>query len=112
MKIQIKTKNRKISLNVRKCCFFGRFRGLMFRNREKSEALLFELNKKKRLSLHSFFVFFPFLVLWLDDKNSVLDSRKCRPFEFRINSEKKFSRIIEIPLNNKNKQIWKLLVGD
>lgn len=112
MKINIDFKGKKFLLDVKKYGFFKRFRGLMFRKKENANALLFEFDKKTNLSLHSFFVFFSFLVLWLDDKNNIVDIKKCKPFQFRIITDKKFSKIVEIPLNKRYKKISRLLVGD
>jgi uncharacterized membrane protein (UPF0127 family) len=82
---------------------FLKFRGLMFRGKNTAPNLLFKFNNPS--ALHSFFVFFDFLVIWLDDKNNVLDYRIIKPFHFYEFSKTNFSKIIEIPLNNKNKKL-------
>ena len=81
----------------------------MFRRREKAKALLFEFDESTNLNLTSFFVFFPFIVIWLDDKNEIIEIRKIQPFQFIIFPKKPFKRIIEIPINQKYKDIVKLL---
>lgn len=106
MKIILKNKRRSFNLNVKKCNFFGKFRGLMFRRLENAPILLFDFSKTLKSSLHSLFVFFPFLVLWLDDKNKIVDFRKCQPFQFRIKTDKKFFKIVEIPFNKKNENVF------
>ena len=50
---------------IKKVNWFGKFSGLMFCRREKADSLIFEFKKPTRISIHSFFVFFPFVVLSL-----------------------------------------------
>jgi len=70
-------------------------RGLMFRRRDDTPALVLQ----NIGTLHSFFVFFPFIVLWLNDENNVVDIKIARPFQLSIKSKKKYNKIIEIPIN-------------
>ena len=102
MKISLKYKNKKISLEVKKVSSFGKITGLMFKT-VNTPILLFDFKKNTRVAIHSFFVFFPFIAVWIDDKNKIVDSRIVKPFSFSINSRKPFKKLIEIPLNNKNK---------
>ncbi len=84
--------------------------GLMFSRREKAPILLFE--KSKNLAIHSFFVFFPFLCLWLDDKNSVVEFKIVRPFSHYEKTSKDFSKIVEIPINRRHHNIVTFIVGE
>jgi uncharacterized membrane protein (UPF0127 family) len=84
--------------------------GLMFRG-SRTDNLLFEFSKKGFRAITSFFVFFPFLAVWLDDKNNVVDWRVVKPFRFSINSKKKFRKLVEIPINDKNSKIIQFFVG-
>ena len=111
LRVGLRYKGKKIFLNVRKCGYFEEAFGLMFKKKENVEALLFDFAGRKRLALHSFFVFFPFLVLWLDDKNKIMEMRIVKPFSFNIISKKTFSKIIEIPINGKYRKIIQKLVG-
>lgn len=55
-------------------------RGLMF-SRPKNIAL--EFKKPKRIGLHTFFVFYPIDVLFLDETKRVVEIKKdFRPFRF------------------------------
>lgn len=101
-------KKRKIKIPVKKLGFFGRFYGLMFRTRETS-CLLFEFSKDVTYVFHSYFVFFPFMILWLDSKNNIIDSALARPFKFKISTEKPFRKVIEVPVNYKNLKIIEFL---
>ena len=83
-----------------------KFRGLMFRSKNKAPRLLFN----GEFAIHSYFVFSPFLTLWLDSEDIVVDYKIVRPFKTYINSSKKFSKILEIPVNNYNKEIVEFIV--
>ncbi|SRR3989344_4071977 len=97
---------RKIKIpNVKKLSLFEKGIGLMFSSRKKAKTLLFEFEKPVRISFTSLFVFFPFMIIWLDSKNKVLDFRKVNPFEFHIPSRKPFCRVLEVPFNDNYKKI-------
>ncbi len=102
-------KNKKININVKEISGLRKVLGLMMKR--DSEALLFVFKEDKKISLHSFFVFFDFLVLWLDDKDCVLEWRIVKPFSFSVLPEKNFRKIIEIPLNRRNMHIVDFFVG-
>ena len=104
MKLVINNNGKKIKLEVRKVKGIGKFFGLMFR-RVNSYNLLFDFGYNVKYSLHSFFVFFPFLVLWLDIKNNVIDYKIAKPFCFRIICKNSFRKVVEIPINERNEKI-------
>ena len=88
----------------------GKFLGLMFSEREKAQILLFEMQKPR--SIHSFFVFFPFIALWVDRKNNVVEWKIVKPFTFSVFCKRKFSKIIEIPISRRHYAIVKRIVGE
>lgn len=92
--------NKKIKLFVKKLSWFEKAIGLMFSSRKNAKALLFEFQKSAKISFTSLFVFFPFLILWLDSKNNVIDFKKVKPFAFNIPSEKPCKKVLEIPFND------------
>jgi len=100
MKIYFKKKE--IEIPVKKVSIYSA--GLILRTRNTSNLFFEKISKNP--SLTAFFVFFPFLILWLDDKNNVVDFKIAKPFQFKIDSKKPFSSIVEIPLNIKNKKIF------
>ena len=110
MKIVLIEGKRKLRVNVKKVSFFGRFSGLMFKNRNTSN-LLFEFSHDVNLAIHSVFVFFPFLAVWLDDKNRIIEKRIVNPFILSAKPIKNFRKLVEIPLCNENKKIVDFLVG-
>lgn len=95
---------RRIRVDVRKTGFFGRARGLMFRTRN-AENLLFDFGGGARRAIHSFFVFFPFLAVWLDGKNKVIEFRVVTPFKLRVVPSWKFRKLVEIPVSGRNREI-------
>lgn len=110
MDIKLKKGSKNISVKVKKLSFWGRFTGLMFRSKS-TQNLLFEFNGATKQPIHSFFVFFDFLAIWLDSKNKVLEYKIVKPFLPSIKPAKKFSKLVEIPLNTANKKILNLFVG-
>lgn len=102
--INIKFSRKAVKIRVKRMNFFGRFRGLMLRSRN-ADNLLFEFDRDMNLSIHSLFVFFPFLAIWLDSRNNVIDVRIVKPFCLSIRSNKRFRKIVEIPFNKNNAKL-------
>ncbi len=107
LRVGLRYKNQTIFLNAKKCGYFGKIFGLMFRKKKNAEILLFDFGKKTRIPLHSFFVFFPFLAVWADDKNKVIEARIVRPFEFDVKPKKDFLSVVEIPISNNHRKTIK-----
>lgn len=74
----------------------GMILGLMFRTR-KTCPLLFEFKKDVRIAIHSFFVFFPFKAIWLDENNEIIEQKLVKPFTLSVRPKKPFRKLIEIP---------------
>lgn len=110
-KIILNYRGKKISLNVLDCNIPERGRGLMFRRKEKARALMFDLKKPSKEIIHSFFVFFKFVAVWCDEKNNVLEIMVVTPFKPYINPKKSWTKLIEIPVNRRYREVIKLLVG-
>ena len=100
--IKLKDGSKEIEIsNLTKVSEFGKIRGLMFRRRNKSKSLLFNFNNPVKIKIHSCFVFFPFLAIWIDDKNKILDKKVVKPWKIYISpSVKYYNQLIEIPLND------------
>lgn len=108
--MQIIKGKKRIFINARKVSFFGMIRGLMFRN-SGCDNLLFSFSRPVKMRIHSFFVFFPFLAVWLDGKNRVIDWKIVRPFRLSIVPKKPFVKLVEVPLHKKNDKIICFFVG-
>jgi uncharacterized membrane protein (UPF0127 family) len=78
--------------------FWEKTRGLMFRPMLE-HALIFPLERESRIgaSIHSFFVFFPFDVLFLDEGQKVVDTKMVGPFRFNVRPKDPAKYIIELP---------------
>ncbi len=106
----VKYKNKKISISIKEARGVGKYVGLMFHSR-RSSNLLFEFNNNVKIPIHSYFVFFPFLAVWLDEKDKVTEWKIVKPFALSVMPRKSFRKLLEIPLNSKNRQIIDFLVG-
>ena len=110
--MKIKKGSKEIEIKVQKCNWFRKAFGLMFCRREKARALLFEFLKPVQFHLTSLFVFFPFLVVWLNKENEIIDFRKIKPFKFHVPSRKSYDKFIEIPISFHYKEIIQNIVGE
>lgn len=90
---------------IKKVNFFGEAIGLMFSRREKANSLLFEFKNPTKMKIHSYFVFFPFIAIWLDKKNNILALKEVKPFEISKGIKEPYCKLLEIPVNKKNKHI-------
>ena len=111
MKINFKSKNIEIP-NVKECKGLAMGKGLMFSRREKAKVLLFNFSEPTKMAIHSFFVFFPFIAIWLDDKNNVIEIKKIKPFVPRVSLVNLYYKLLEIPINKAYKNIVEILVDD
>jgi len=105
--MDIKLEGKKITIpDIKKCNLFWMIKGLMFTKRNKAKALLlFNFKKPRKAKIHSFFVFFPFIAVWLNDKNEVIEFKIVKPWIPLILPNKKFSKMVEIPINKKYSKI-------
>ena len=106
----INYKNKKIRIIAKKVSRLGKVAGLMFK-KKTTENLLFDFKKKTDMRIHSYFVFFYFLAIWINEENEVIEWKIVRPFILSAKPKKPFMRLIEIPLNRKNKKIISFFVG-
>ena len=109
-KVGLEYKGEIFQLDAKVCNNFEKFSGLMFCRREKAEALLFEFENSTKIKIHSLFVFFPFVAVWLDDKNKIVDIKIIKPFTFSVSSSKPFFKLLEIPVNEKYEHLCNSLI--
>ena len=105
-KIILTYKNKKLNLELKE--MKGPFKealGLMFSRRESAKALLFSFKKPVNLKIHSCFVFFDFIAIWLDEKNKIIEIKRIKPWKFGIRPKTKYTHLIEIPINGKYKNL-------
>lgn len=90
---------------------FSRTLGLMFRFSLSSfdgVLLVAERESIAGTSIHSFFVFFPFDVFWLNKKKEVVHMQRVKPFQSFISSPKDAKYVLELSAG----QISSVSIGD
>ncbi|MBU0666719.1 MAG: DUF192 domain-containing protein [Nanoarchaeota archaeon] len=109
--IKNKTKNKILTKEKRMCnSMISKATGLMFSKKNKDQGLIFTFNKTQKMSLHMLFVFYPIDVLFLDEKNKVVEIKEnFSPFTF-YTAKNKSKTFIE--LNNGLVKKTKTEVGD
>lgn len=111
MEFIIKNNSKKIKIkDIKKIPEFEKIIGMMFHSRENCPAMLFQFKKQTNIPIHSLFVFFPFIAVWLDNKNNIVDIKKIKPFKLSIKSNKPFYKLLEIPLNKKYSKEIKIIL--
>jgi uncharacterized membrane protein (UPF0127 family) len=83
--------------------------GLMFSSKKDAKPLLFEFPRESRLSIHSFFVWFSFIGIWLNKEGKVLKIERVEPFRLRILPKEKFKFLIELPIKSDYDDVLKIL---
>jgi len=77
---------------------FSRTMGLMFQRKLKPEQGIILIAQEKSIlhtSIHSFFVFFPFTAIWLDEKKRVLEKKDIKPFQAFLSPKKPAKYVLE-----------------
>jgi len=104
MEITFNNKKKLVTLNVKNCNFFKKISGLTFTKKENAEILLFDFKKPTRNPIHSLFVFFDFLAIWINEKDEVIEIKKVNPWKLSVSPKNPFVKLIEIPINKKYKK--------
>ncbi len=100
----------KLRVPVKNVGFFRRGIGLMFRG-TRTNNLLFSFRKPSRAAITSWFVFFPFAAVWLDEQKHVLEARIVKPFVFSLKPRFPSAFLLELPCNQANSKVIGSLVG-
>lgn len=78
--------------------YLGHALGFMFSPRGKAkQAKLFVFGRRKRVSIHMFFVFFPLIVAWIDKDKRISHVSVMKPFASFESHDAKY--VLEIPYN-------------
>lgn len=104
-KITLDFGKKKIFVQARVMGLIGKTVGLMFSRREKAKILLFKFKKPTRTAIHSFFVLFPFIAVWIDADGKIIETKIVEPFLPYVVPKKDYLSLVEIPLNRKYKKI-------
>ncbi|MFW6008098.1 MAG: DUF192 domain-containing protein [archaeon] len=94
--MKIKINNKIIFNKIIEKKNIGKIRGLMFSTKlDKKECVLFSFNKKKRRKIHTWFVFYPIDILFLNENNIIIEKvENLKPFK-RYKTNTKFEKMIE-----------------
>jgi len=110
--VSIRTGKKILAQKVKICDTpFSRTLGLMFnRALPKSQGILLVANQqsKAQTSIHSFFVFFTFDALWIDEKKRVVDKKTITPFKALIRPKTAAKYVLELSKGSTKK----ILVGE
>lgn len=106
MKARITLNSKSIEFPIERCSSWSKFKGLMFSANHL--PLLIEIKNKP---IHSMFVFYPFLAIWLNDESKIVDYKLVHPFTSSVMPQSDFTKIIEIPYKNEFKNIVDELLG-
>ncbi|MBD3203090.1 DUF192 domain-containing protein [Candidatus Woesearchaeota archaeon] len=95
------TKKNIIADKIKICrSIFSKTLGLMFTKPIKDKCLIFVFEKKTKINLHMFFVFYPIDVVFLDKNKKVIEIKEnFKPFRI-YNSKKKANYVIELPCSS------------
>jgi uncharacterized membrane protein (UPF0127 family) len=104
MKFDFFKQKKRFSVDVLRMGLITQFLGLMFSS-SKTKIRLFSYNKDSKVMIHSWFVFYPFLIIWLDEKKKVFGWKKVLPFTSCVIPKTKFRHFIEVPFNSSNKKL-------
>src|SRR3989338_8862552 len=93
--ITIYHKKKLLARKVKVCgTIFSRTLGLMFHAKLNSgEAILLVANQK---SIHTFFVFFPIDVLWINEKKEIVDKKTVFPFHSLVSPKNPAKYVLEL----------------
>jgi len=84
--------------------------GLMFSRKEKAEALLFEFKKDTNDRITSLFCP-PFLAIWLNENNKIVEYKIVSSNKLAIKPEKPFRKLIEVPVNKKYSNVVDFIIN-
>lgn len=110
MLITIRFRGRRFRVACEPVGFFRRGLGLMFRTRETSN-LLFIFDRPSKVAITSWFVFFPFVAVWLDSHYQVTEARLILPFTLSVSPRVPSRYLLELPMRSRNSRITGFLVG-
>lgn len=98
--VSIRAGKRLLASKVKICdTVFSRTLGLMFTpSLGSSEGILLVANRqsKAQTSIHSFFVFFTFDALWIDEHNKIVDKQTVKPFQALIQPRSPAKYVLEL----------------
>ncbi len=101
---------RKKNISVEHVKGWKKYFGLMFRSSE-TQPLYFSFSSGKKIVIHSWFVFFSFLAVWLDSKDSVIRWEIVKPFTASLYGPQGCAALLEIPCISEKAAFNNFIVG-
>lgn len=90
---------------------FSKTFGLMFRSRLASADGILLVARKESVahtSIHSFFVFFPFDAIWMNEEKKIVDMKRVYPFRAFVYPRAPAKYVLELAVG----QLEKIQIGD
>jgi len=110
-KIVLTYKGQKVQIELKVVPKVLHWLGLMF-SFKNTKPRLFNFKRETDISIHSWFVFYNFVAIWLDEGGKIIETRRIKPFQSGISPRQKFKKLIEIPINSDYDEVCNLIVGD
>jgi uncharacterized membrane protein (UPF0127 family) len=73
----------------------------MFRSLKGARPLAFCFGRATRMVIHSLFVRFWFVAIWLDSEGEVMEWRLVKPWKLTVKPKKRYWTLVEVPLSKK-----------
>ncbi len=110
MQLRVFNRRRQLQIDIKRVGFFTQFIGLMF-SRRKTPIRLFSYSSDRKVPIHSWFVFYDFLIVWLDSKNKIVSWKVVKPFTSLVLPTRVCRAFLEIPLDGKYRKEIDFVVG-
>lgn len=107
---EFKWRNKEFNLEVSRVPWWKEGVGLMFVSKKKAKSLLFDLKKEVKMSIHSYFVKFSFIAIWLDKDKKIIEIKQIQPYRGLIKPKRPFRYLIEIPITENYDAVVRNLV--
>lgn len=110
MLLRVFNRHKSLQIDVKRVGFFTQFIGLMF-SRRKTPIRLFSYSSDRKVPIHSWFVFYEFLIVWIDSKNKIVSWKLVKPFTSLVLPTINCRAFLEIPIDDKYKKELDFVVG-
>ncbi len=110
MQLRVFNRRKHLQIEVKRVGFFTQFIGLMF-SRRKTPIRFFSYSSDRKVPIHSWFVFYDFLIVWMDSENKIVSWKVVKPFTSLVLPTIDCRAFIEIPIDGKYRKELEFVVG-
>ncbi len=110
MQLRFFNRRKSLKIEIKRVGFFTQFIGLMF-SRRKTAIRLFSYSSDRKVPIHSWFVFYNFLIVWIDSENKIISWKIVKPFTSLVLPKKACRAFLEIPINDKYEKEISFVIG-